>query len=503
MKKAISVQVARVPFTMSSEAFETLALYLENIKKVIHPDYREETLNDIELRIAELLNQKKQNNHIIEKELIDEIVQIIGKPEEFLDHKETSNTSSELYKFDKKLFRDPDNNILGGVAAGFSHYFSVHKIVFRLFFIVLTFYQGIGILLYLFFWVILPKAKTYVEKMIMKGEEIPSQYLDQVIIDKYNSKKFLDSRALHNKLFEKLLDFIGSILIYTKNFLVNLLSRSSLAILSIAIILFLIITFLASYEILTDSITINNVKITKENALNYILLIFPSTLYAGLFFISIITLIVSLLAVLKIGYRNLTKKNGIKRAKSLYLALLALLLSFVITRVLIYFIEKNFSVQTSFILQSDNFSISEGEILHVVPNNIFAFDVLPIVLKGDSVYSSNIDFVFIKSQTDKAMFTVKAEAKGANELEAFKNIQGVRYQVYKEGNRINVFSYFSYPKYIGFRDQKIIIEIHLPVNQIIYLPENFSGHYDVFEDEESEDLLPGYYKMTEEGLIKL
>ncbi|GCD77387.1 hypothetical protein JCM31826_08690 [Thermaurantimonas aggregans] len=503
MKKTRTTQIARVPFTMSLEAYETLSLYLENLKKVIHPEYQEETLKDIELRIAELLNQKNQSNQIIEKELIDEIVKIIGKPDEFLEQNEISSASSEHYKFKKKLFRDPDNNLLGGIAAGLSHYLSVHRSVLRILFILLTFYKGIGILLYLFFWAIIPKAKSYVEKMIMKGEEIPSKFLDQSMIDKYYSEKLSSSKNINNIFFVKLLDFIVNILIYTKNFLVNFFSRSALIILSIVILLFLFVMFLTVYGIITDSITINSIKISKENALNYLLLIFPSTLQLVVFIISSIIFAVSLLAALRVGFKILTKKAETKRIKSLFLAVFMLVLSAVFTGAVVFTIKRNFAVKSSYVLQSENFLLSRGDTLFVVPINLISNNVLPIVLTKDSIYLSNIDIILLKSQTNNTKYFLKAEAKGADEIEAFKNIQYIKYQVYRDGNKIYAFSYFTFPKNIGFREQKVVIEVHLPVDQIIYLPEIFFTQYNFFVEEETEVSLPGFYKMTEEGPVKL
>jgi phage shock protein C len=57
----------------------------------------------------------------------------------------------------KKLHRSSSNRILGGVAAGLADYFEVDVTLVRITLLLLGLTEGIGILLYLALWLIMPE----------------------------------------------------------------------------------------------------------------------------------------------------------------------------------------------------------------------------------------------------------------------------------------------------------------------------------------------------------
>ena len=72
----------------------------------------------------------------------------------------------------KKLYRNPDSRVLGGVSSGLAAYFGTDVVVVRVLFLLLIFLGGFGVLLYLVLWAITPEAKTLTEKMRMRGEPV-------------------------------------------------------------------------------------------------------------------------------------------------------------------------------------------------------------------------------------------------------------------------------------------------------------------------------------------
>jgi phage shock protein PspC (stress-responsive transcriptional regulator) len=72
----------------------------------------------------------------------------------------------------KKMYRNPDGKVLGGVASGIAAYFGVDVVIIRLLFIILIFFGGTGLILYIIFWIILPEATTITDKMEMQGEPV-------------------------------------------------------------------------------------------------------------------------------------------------------------------------------------------------------------------------------------------------------------------------------------------------------------------------------------------
>ena len=84
----------------------------------------------------------------------------------------------------KRLYRDGDNKILGGVAYGLANYFGLDPAIIRVLFIVSLFIGGFGLLAYLILWISIPEAKTVGEKMNMKGYTLTLENIEKFIKEK-------------------------------------------------------------------------------------------------------------------------------------------------------------------------------------------------------------------------------------------------------------------------------------------------------------------------------
>jgi phage shock protein PspC (stress-responsive transcriptional regulator) len=117
---------------------------------------------------------------------VDAIIKIMGQPEEFTDG-ETSETGGSRPLFEdvhhkdeeikfrpgKKLFRDPDHKVIGGVCSGISSYLGIADPVWvRLIFVLMFIGGGFGGMIYLILLIVVPKAVTAADKLAMKGEEV-------------------------------------------------------------------------------------------------------------------------------------------------------------------------------------------------------------------------------------------------------------------------------------------------------------------------------------------
>jgi len=67
----------------------------------------------------------------------------------------------------KKLYREEENKVIGGVAAGLAHHFEVDPVLVRLIFVALAFANGLGVLIYLILWLVMP-SESQIE---LSGEE--------------------------------------------------------------------------------------------------------------------------------------------------------------------------------------------------------------------------------------------------------------------------------------------------------------------------------------------
>ena len=91
-----------------------------------------------------------------------------------------SDTLEENKKL-KKLYRDPDDRVIGGVAGGLAKYFNTEPLIIRIVFIVLFFGVGTGLLAYIILWIITPNAHSITDKMQMKGEPVTLSNIDSTI----------------------------------------------------------------------------------------------------------------------------------------------------------------------------------------------------------------------------------------------------------------------------------------------------------------------------------
>jgi phage shock protein PspC (stress-responsive transcriptional regulator) len=171
MKKIININLAGRVIPIEDSAYESLQRYIESLRRYFAGEEgRDEIINDIESRVAELMNDKiKKGSVAITDADIQEIVTSMGRVEDFQeadtadtasatgsDGSAGSSATSPRYK--GRLYRDSQDKFLGGVCAGIANYMNWDPVIVRLLFAIITFGGfGMGILLYIVLWIVLPK----------------------------------------------------------------------------------------------------------------------------------------------------------------------------------------------------------------------------------------------------------------------------------------------------------------------------------------------------------
>ena len=201
MNKTVSIHIQGFAFLLEEQAYDMLRTYLSKLASVLQNEQgKEEILQDIELRIVELLQEKIGAQQVVQLDLLQEIIDVLGSPEAF---GEDNSRSDETFAFDgttsataeKRFFRDPDSALLGGVASGVAAYFNVDIVFIRVAFVLFTMVFGSGIPIYLLLWIIIPSAKTASEKLQMKGvpvniESIKTEFKEATERVEKNAKKW-------------------------------------------------------------------------------------------------------------------------------------------------------------------------------------------------------------------------------------------------------------------------------------------------------------------------
>ncbi|MCZ2101045.1 MAG: PspC domain-containing protein [Chitinophagales bacterium] len=180
MKKVFNINLGGYPYSIDDDAYAYVQQYLETIEHHFSTSKGcDEILYDIEVRMAELFQEHLKGRLIISMKEVDEVVAIMGKPEDFgaepiedpYSFSEGRSYSSSGIGTGKKLFRNMDDKKIAGVCSGISAYFGIEDPIWvRLIFVLLFFTIGSGVLVYLILWAMMPEAKTASDKLSMRGE---------------------------------------------------------------------------------------------------------------------------------------------------------------------------------------------------------------------------------------------------------------------------------------------------------------------------------------------
>ncbi|HHB51718.1 MAG TPA: PspC domain-containing protein [Saprospiraceae bacterium] len=189
MKKIVNINLGGYPYTIDVDAYDKMEKYFSSLENYFKGyDNPHEIIFDIEVRMAELFKENIGTNSIISMNDLDKAIAILGTPEDFskenveesfddADRSESrgsqsSSKRSSEYRVGRKIYRDVDNKIIGGVCSGLANYLGIpDPIWIRLLFVIL-FVSGISPIIYIILMIIIPKATTETEKREMRGEPI-------------------------------------------------------------------------------------------------------------------------------------------------------------------------------------------------------------------------------------------------------------------------------------------------------------------------------------------
>lgn len=196
MKEITRIHLAKTPYDIELDAKEVLQKYLSEIKQMMGS---EDTMYEIEARMVELLGERGvQSNGIITMSDVEDLRSKMGLPKEFSDSESTEDSQADLAPSNspaKRLMRDTDNAIFGGVCAGIAAYWGINPLWVRLLFIISPFITfGTALLVYIIIWISLPEAKTAAEKLQMRGEPVTLDSLKKAANNsesKYRTKETL------------------------------------------------------------------------------------------------------------------------------------------------------------------------------------------------------------------------------------------------------------------------------------------------------------------------
>lgn len=173
MNKIIKINLAGQAVSIDEQAYDSLSHYMRSLEKhFVNTESGKEILDDIEARIAELFFAKLRVNDFISEIHVQEAITLMGTAQDMgaEDHDESQDSQGYKDPKRKKLFRDKDDAIFGGVCSGIGAYYGLDTIAVRIIFILLVMLAGAPIVAYIILWAIIPAAITPQDRYRMHGD---------------------------------------------------------------------------------------------------------------------------------------------------------------------------------------------------------------------------------------------------------------------------------------------------------------------------------------------
>ena len=536
MNKTVTINISGIIFHIEEDAFDKLSKYLSTIKGYFSKaDGGNEIMGDIEARIAEMLQSKTSSiKQVVLMSDVDFVMESMGKPEEFASDASDNNSGSQFNQTDnienteptkKRLYRDGDSKVLGGVCSGIGHYFGFDPVWLRIALLLMLFFAGTGILLYFILWIAIPEAKTTAEKLTMKGEKADINNISKAVKEeaeqlKKRMEKYGDefknmankNRDVPRNAAEKIVGFVSDVFIN--------IGKVLLKIVGVLMVIFGIIFFFALFTSVFGMSVLTNSVDGKEWI--DLLLFDGKDFYIGLIGIAIflgtpiIMMIYGGIKILfKIKYSNRWVNIG---------AGIIWLVGFIM---LLYVGVKTGSDFNKTSKVRENVSVVSYDTLYLkmneMPINLQEINVSDDDKEGEKGYKSytkNNDYMIgtnnglkyllghaqlniIKSQTDNITMVVVKEAKGGDKRTATDRAKNISYKIFQTDSMIEFDNLFKVNNADKFRVQDITVILKLPVGKVVYLDKSLESLiYDIenVTNTYDGDMVNRRWKMTENGL---
>lgn len=521
MNKTININIGGTFFHIDEEAFDELQHYLVILKKSFHETQgSDEIISDIEHRIAELFSERLTDlRQVINRKDVDQVIEIMGRPEEFSEEQdenpeftekeETYASSSKSTKYseepdsgkkskkrhyDKELFRDPEEGLIGGVLAGFGHYIGFDKTWVRIIWLLLTFITGgTFLLIYLILWAIVPQPKSTADRLKMKGERINVSNIEKAIrkevnhfgqeVDEFSEKvkntdfkqmgdnvkqsaqKITDKgRPIIKNLFRLIAKVIGIIILIKTSMFALVLLFSWIG-----------VSILGSYEgfFFQDFAMLNETELPlwMASTMAFVLIIIPVILF--------------MILGLKLVF--------IKSERSYRTLGLSLLGAWIITIIIaaIFVFQQSIGYQsegsktTTTVIDVTDASVEKGlsimmnleEVFEDEIENRSGFKFVEIAPGERMILNDEIDIELKQSISDEASIKIKRKASGYDIQSAKERAANIIYEYKLESSNLTFNDYYIHDIDDKVKGQNVDITLFLPNNTIFTLDENLYRYF--------------------------
>lgn len=502
MNKTVTINLSGFVFHINDDAYAALQGYLNDIRNYIgQQEGAEEMLADIESRIAELLQAALgQNRQVVDMKDVARIRETLGNPADFATEGATPNTGinepPHFEKIKKRLFRNPDDQLLGGVCSGLGAYLDVDTTWVRLAMVLLVFVAGLSIWVYLVLWLVLPIATTAADRYAMRGE--PGN-LENIMKNFQEEAKDLGKR--HKQNMPKYQEMSHSVLNPTFK-LMGIFMGVVLLVLGIGLLAVFLMSLLGIGIASGNSWLSNWRSALLQSSDSYVMAILSYILLAGIPIAMIIYAALKLM--LRISYRNRWLNAGLS---VIWIIGLGMAL-YVMGTTLMQFKDDAHIRETTKYAMNDTISIKmnalsatfDGPAIDEEEGHTGGY----FFTERDSKHliMGMVDLTIVPADNDSVSVTVLRTANGSDSREANRNAKGIDYAFTNDRRGLLFNDVFIFPGK-QFRMQEVEVRVHIPVGTVVSFDRNCRPFID--EADNISHVWPGKvagrkWLMTAEGL---
>ncbi len=221
MKKTLTMNLGGTVYHIDEDAYSLLDKYLANLRVCFQKEQGvDEIMKDFELRISEHFSEKNQEGYqVITITDVENVIAQMGKPEDLRVDSEDAVKEEPIKEekpIQKKLFRNPDDKMLGGVASGIAAYLGVDATVVRLILLVLLFLPWGNfpvVFIYIVLWIVMPMARTTADKLAMRGERVTVENIGRTVTEGFEHISNRVNETVQSEKSRSLLKRIGDVLV--------------------------------------------------------------------------------------------------------------------------------------------------------------------------------------------------------------------------------------------------------------------------------------------------
>jgi phage shock protein PspC (stress-responsive transcriptional regulator) len=360
----------------------------------------------------------------------------------------------------KKMFRDPESRVLGGVASGIAAFFGVDVTIIRLLFVLSVFLGGTGVVLYIIFWIITPEAKTITEKMQMQGEAVTLSNIQQTL------KKSLTNEKGEESPLAKVLLFPFRVLSALFEALGNLLGPFSKVLVDVLRVFAGAVIGLTGFATMVALILLFGVILgVLPNLHEYVMLghmpvhVLPYTFSPFAYMAIFVVVFVPFLFLALLGISIIAKRMVITAALGWPLFGIWVL-SLISLAVVVPAAISSFA--------------REGERKET---RVFDVKQQPVTLRVNYLEGQMLDdkLLKIRGHEDSVFKAVSVyTAKGKSRAEAIENSKMIVYGIRHDDNELWFDSKFEYTEDAKFRAQEVMTTVYVPYGHVFKLDDDMS-----------------------------